>query len=54
MLKISFEKALAKATGREYEYISISVDGLEINRIFFRQTERSYYESLVGDYERQD
>jgi len=50
MLNISLEKANAKATGREYEYVSISIDGIELTRIFIKQTEKSYYRALLGSY----
>jgi len=52
MLKISFEKANAKASGREYEYVSISFNGTELTRIFIKQTEKQYFSTLLGIYEK--
>jgi len=52
VLNISFQKANAKESGREYEYVSINIDGTELTRIFIRQTEKTYYQSLLGDYQK--
>lgn len=52
ILTISFKKANAKETGREYEYVSIEIDGVEINRIFIKNTEKSYFSSLIGSYQK--
>lgn len=50
VLKIELLTGIAKVTGREYEYIKISLNGTELNRIFIKPTEKSYYSSLLGDY----
>lgn len=54
MLKISFETGLAKATGKPYQYVLISADGVQIGeRLYIKPTEKSYYESLAGVYQKQ-
>jgi len=53
MLNISLEKANAKATGREYQYVSVMIDGIELTRIFIKATELQYFKSLLGQYVKQ-
>lgn len=52
MLKISLQTANAKATGRPYEYVSVEIDGIEVTRIFIKQTEKAFFGSLLGSYTR--
>jgi len=51
VISISIESANAKESGRPYEYVSVSADGVELNRIFIKGTEKAFYQSLIGNYE---
>jgi hypothetical protein len=53
-LVISLESATAKASGRLYEYVSLTVDGVELTRLFIKPTEKQYYKSLLGIYDKAD
>jgi len=54
ILSISLEQGIAKESGRAYEYVSLKIDGTEINRIFIKQTEKTYFASLTGDYSKNE
>jgi len=48
------KSANAKESGRPYEYVSVEVEGTELTRIFIKQTEKSYFQSLIGEYEKSE
>jgi len=50
VLTITEGNGIAKESKREYYYVDISINGLQITRLFPKDTERSYYKSLVGQY----
>jgi len=52
MITISRKSAVSSKTGNPYTYISIFTENAEIDRIFIKQTENSFFDSLIGSYEK--
>lgn len=51
-LLLQIVSANAKETGRPYQYVSIKIEDVELPRIYIKDTEKSYYASLIGEYEK--
>jgi len=52
MIKVELKTANAKESGRPYEYISLSFDGVEFQRVFIKNTEKEYYSKMLGTYKK--
>lgn len=50
ILKIVEGEGTAKESGRKYYFVDILINDLQITRIFPKDTERSYFKSLIGQY----
>jgi len=41
---------IAKETKRPYYFVDININGLQITRLFPKDTERTYFKTLIGQY----
>jgi len=53
--ELSIEKVMATSkNGRPYMYISIRVGDTELTRLFLKETEKLFFDSIIGTYQKRD
>lgn len=53
MIYIKQLSAISNKTGKSYDYVSIVTDtDIELVRLFPKQTEKDFYKTMIGGYEK--
>lgn len=52
MIKIALKTITSKKDGKDYEFLSVMSDDTEIVRSFIKPTEKQFFLSVCGDYEK--
>lgn len=54
MITIKEGTGTSKESKREYYFIDIEINGVQITRLFPKDTEKTYFKTLLGSYLKMD
>jgi hypothetical protein len=54
VLEIKEGNGIAKESKRDYYYVDILINGTQITRLFPKDTEKTYFKSLLGSFVKMD
>lgn len=54
MITIKEGTGLSKEAKREYYFVDIEINGVQITRLFPKDTEKTYFKTLLGSYLKMD